>query len=121
MSKNSKMILKNCWEINRCERHTSGKKVHELGECIASKEGMGHSCWAIAGTLCGDEVQGSVGKKHTSCSKCEVYNLYHRTAGTHGQLIKEIFPAENTKYRQIILDKIHQISGINNNNSLSTS
>ncbi len=45
------MELLNCWEIMKCGRQKGGKKVNELGECIASKEGMGHSCWAVAGTL----------------------------------------------------------------------
>jgi hypothetical protein len=51
------MQLLNCWEINKCERQRGGKKVNELGECIASKEKVGHSCWAFAGTMCGDEIQ----------------------------------------------------------------
>jgi len=41
--------LLNCWEIKKCERQKGGKKVNELGECIASKERMGHSCWVVAG------------------------------------------------------------------------
>ena len=34
-----------------CGREAGGAKVAELGECIVSKEGFGHSCWGIAGTL----------------------------------------------------------------------
>jgi hypothetical protein len=31
------MQLLNCWEIKKCGRQRGGKKVNELGECIASK------------------------------------------------------------------------------------
>ena len=109
MSKISKLSLKNCWEIHGCERHANGAKVHELGECVASRENMGHSCWAIVGTLCGDKVQCSLAEKYASCSRCEVYNQYHRTAGSHGHMIKELYPEENQKYRQLIVDRIRDI------------
>jgi hypothetical protein len=35
-----------CWEIKKCGRQSGGKKEDHLGECVTSKEGMGHSCWA---------------------------------------------------------------------------
>jgi methyl-accepting chemotaxis protein len=70
--------LLNCWEIIKCERHKAGKKVNELGECIVSMEGMGHSCWAVAGTLCGGEIQGTTAQKIGYCTSCEVYGIYNR-------------------------------------------
>ena len=69
------MKLPNCWEIQGCKREKGGEKVSELGECIASKEDLGHSCWAIAGTLCGGTVQRDVDEKEESCKECDVYNL----------------------------------------------
>ena len=45
--------LKNCWEMRGCGRERGGSRAKDLGECIASREQLGHSCWAIAGTLCG--------------------------------------------------------------------
>ena len=66
--------LLNCWEIKNCERQKGGMKVYELGECIASKSDMGHSCWAIAGTFCGGEIQRvRSAQKDGLCSFCEVY------------------------------------------------
>ena len=50
--------LPNCWEIISCGREKGGDKVAELGECVASTRGMGHSCWAVAGTLCGLKSRG---------------------------------------------------------------
>ncbi|OIP23129.1 hypothetical protein AUK22_10000 [bacterium CG2_30_54_10] len=52
--------MKNCWEIKKCGRETGGPKSKELGVCVAAREELGHSCWMIAGTLCGGAVQGSV-------------------------------------------------------------
>jgi len=57
------MELLNCWEIKKCGRQRGGKKEDHLGVCIASKEGMGHSCWAVAGTLSGGKIQGKFAKK----------------------------------------------------------
>ena len=68
--------LLNCWEIKNCERQKGGMKVYELGECIASKSDMGHSCWAIAGTFCGGEVQGTYAQKLNNCMACEFYQSF---------------------------------------------
>lgn len=59
--------FKNCWEHKQCGREKGGAKVAELGECIASTNGLGHSCWAIAGTLCGGTVQGTAAQKEQNC------------------------------------------------------
>jgi len=108
MSKKSTSPLKNCWEIYGCERHANGKKVHELGECIVSKEEMGHSCWAVAGTLCGGEVQGSVAEKQANCMKCQLYKLYHRAVGKDGKRVKEYHPEEDKKYSELLMDRLNK-------------
>ena len=92
------MQLLNCWEIKKCGRQRGGKKVNELGECIASKEKVGHSCWAFAGTMCGDEIQCIYAKKIRFCTLCEVYEIYNRSKGNFGKVIKKIFSAEEEKY-----------------------
>jgi hypothetical protein len=66
------MALANCWEIKKCGREKGGPNVPDLGECIVSKDAMGHSCWAVAGTLCGGEVQGTAAQKEKNCMLCEV-------------------------------------------------
>ena len=97
--------LPNCWEIENCGREKGGHKVEELGECIASKEGLGHSCWAIAGTLCGGEVQGTVAQKIGYCTNCPVHKLYNRSLGKHGQEIASQYPEEEAKYIKMMLKK----------------
>jgi hypothetical protein len=95
--------LLNCWEIKKCERQKGGKKVNELGECIASKEGMGHSCWAVAGTLCGGKIQGTTVQKIGYCTSCEVHEIYNRSKSELGKLVMTTYPKEDTKYYNIMM------------------
>jgi hypothetical protein len=98
--------MKNCWEIKNCDREKGGVKVSELGECIASKEGLGHSCWAIAGTLCEGEVQGTAAGKERSCMICDVYKLYNRMTGSEGERIVQELPEEQQKYGTILRNRM---------------
>ena len=77
------MSRMNCWEFFECGREPNGKKIKELGTCPAAakveldgvndgKNG-GRSCWAIAGTLCEGEVQGSYAQKLGNCLKCDFH------------------------------------------------
>jgi len=102
--------LLNCWEIENCGREEGGSRVKELGECIASKEEMGHSCWIIAGTLCGGKVQGSLAQKNGFCTSCNVYKLYNRSSGKQGKEISCYYPEENEKYKKIILKKNNSLA-----------
>jgi len=97
------MDFLNCWEIKKCERQKGGNKVNELGECIASREGMGHSCWAVAGTLCGGKNQCEAAQKTEYCTFCEVYEIYNRSNGELGKMIKTTYPKEDAKYYDIML------------------
>jgi len=73
----------NCWELMKCGREPSGKKADELGICSAAEEKKadgihggingGRACWAIAGTLCGGETQGSFAVKISGCRECDFY------------------------------------------------
>lgn len=75
----------NCWEYMKCERAPGGKMVKEKGVCPAatdsSYEGIncgqnaGRICWAVAGTCCGGEIQGTFAEKRESCTSCDFYNL----------------------------------------------
>jgi len=100
------MDLLNCWEITKCERHEGGAKAQELGVCVAVSEGMGHSCWAIAGTLCGGEVRGSRAQKEDNCMSCEVFMTYHRQIGSRGNEIGKRFPAEQKKYSDLLMVQV---------------
>ena len=95
--------LLNCWEIKKCEWQKGGKKVNELGECIASKKEMGHSCWAVAGTLCGGKIQGTSAQKIGYCTTCEVYQIYNRSKGKLGKLVTKTYPKEDAKYYNIMM------------------
>lgn len=71
---------RNCWESMKCGRETGGIRSEEFGICPASTEkkfdgvnggdASGRFCWAVAGTLCGGEVQGTFARKFDDCSRC---------------------------------------------------
>ena len=97
--------LKNCWEIKECGRENGGSKEKELGECIASRENLGHHCWAIAGTLCGGEVQGTSAQKQDTCMNCEVYKMYHPITGREGDLAEEYYSDERGRYQALMHER----------------
>ena len=73
----------NCWEYKECGREPGGSKARELGVCSAATEmklheihggsKAGRTCWVVAGTLCGGEIQGSFAQKFKACEKCDFY------------------------------------------------
>lgn len=75
----------NCWEFKKCGREPGGARVAELGVCPAGTDSRlnpvhggrngGRSCWVVAGTLCGGEVQGTFAAKFRNCKRCEFYGL----------------------------------------------
>ncbi len=79
------MSKSNCWEFKKCGREPGGAKEAELGVCRAASltpvDGVnggakaGRACWAVAGTLCGGEIQGTFAAKYSSCSRCDFYQL----------------------------------------------
>jgi len=95
--------LLNCWEIKKCDRQLVGKKANKLVECIASKEEMGHSCWAVAGTLCCGKTQGAFAQKIEFCTSCEVYEIYNRSKGKQGKSVQTIYPEEDARYCNIMM------------------
>ena len=94
------MEKQNCWEFKKCGRHPGGDKVGALGECPAPTEsrtdGMndgkngGRSCWAISGTLCGGEKQGTFAQKLLNCSQCDFYKIVMQEEGKRVQLAQKI-------------------------------
>jgi hypothetical protein len=95
--------FQNCWELTNCGRQKGGPNANELGECIASREGMGHSCWAIAGTMCDGVVRGTAAQKRATCMGCGVYKQYNRLSGTYAAAVRTAFPEEEAKYMEILL------------------
>ena len=86
-----KKLVSNCWDHHRCGREQGGSKVHDLGVCPAAVEagadGMhdgingGRVCWAVAGTFCRGEVQGSFASKIRDCLNCEFYESIRMEQG----------------------------------------
>ena len=82
----------NCWEFTKCGRQPHGPKVGEMGVCPASIEaradGMNHgrnggrACWALAGTLCRGEVQGTFATKLANCMQCAFYRQVAEEEGS---------------------------------------
>jgi diguanylate cyclase (GGDEF)-like protein len=91
------MALKNCWEIKKCGREKGGAREVELGSCPACPD-RGHSCWIIAGTLCGGEIQGTFAQRDMDCLKCEVYKLYNIRTGTERERLIDEYKHELAKY-----------------------
>ena len=75
----------NCWEYMKCGREPGGDKVAELGICrVANAKHLngtnsgltgGRVCFAVVGSFCEGDIQGSFAKKFASCSDCEFYKL----------------------------------------------
>lgn len=84
-------MKKNCWEYKDCGREPGGRKARELGVCPAATEQRlegvhggakaGRACWAIAGTFCKGEVQGTFARKVRGCEKCEFYRRVREEEG----------------------------------------
>ncbi len=85
------MGRRNCWEIKQCGREVNGRRVSELGVCPAATDEScdslnggrngGRICWAVAGTLCGSQVQGSYAEKRLTCMSCDIYTLVREEEG----------------------------------------
>jgi len=90
----------NCWEFTRCGREQGGVMVAELGMCPAATENRvnglnegkngGRVCWAIAGTFCKGEVQGTFILKMVDCMNCDFFKLVAREQGTTIESVEKI-------------------------------
>jgi serine/threonine protein kinase len=82
----------NCWEYMGCGREPDGLHAADKGVCPAAvdrahdgiNEGScgGRFCWAVAGTLCHNRVQGSFTAKQESCLDCEFYHQVRAEQGS---------------------------------------
>jgi tRNA A-37 threonylcarbamoyl transferase component Bud32 len=86
------MKRQNCWEYMKCGRQPGGHRVAELGACPAAEDdsydginrgkNAGRFCWAVAGTFCGGEVQGTFADKRASCLSCRFFSKVRAEEGT---------------------------------------
>ncbi len=110
----------NCWEYKNCGREIGGGKTEELGVCPAASDtsfnninrgkNAGRICWAVAGTFCGNNVQGTFAEKRESCLKCDFFESVRHDEGSANletKFLKFLFRedgtplTENMTYRHI--------------------
>lgn len=93
----------NCWEFNECGREPGGESADELGLCPAASDASfngincgkngGRLCWAVAGTFCEGEVQGTFAEKRQSCTECDFFKLVRSEEGS---------PDSHTKFLRFV-------------------
>ena len=76
----------------KCGREPGGDRADELGVCPAARDdsydginvgkNAGRFCWAVAGTFCGGNVQGTFADKRESCLSCGFFNKVRAEEGT---------------------------------------
>jgi len=86
----------NCWEVKKYGREKGGENDVKFGICPAAQhsqydgvnngEYAGRFCWAVAGTFCGDQVQGSYAKKLITCITCNFLKQVHIVEDRHSVL-----------------------------------
>ena len=103
----------NCWEVMKCGKETVDDDCFftEEGTCPASTElymdgvnegnNAGRACWVVAGTLCGDTVQGDGVSKIKTCLECEFYIRVKEEEGN--KLITGSELMEMVQYQEQIL------------------
>jgi hypothetical protein len=94
------MAVMNCWEYKSCGRERGGTRVDDLGVFTASanrkakgiKRGLNRrmACWAIAGTLCNEKVQGTFASKLPTCTTCNFYDFVRIEEGANFNNAHEI-------------------------------
>lgn len=82
----------NCWECLKCGREPGGEKANKLGICpaaddvsfdgINSGKNGGRICWAVAGTFCDGNIQGTFAEKRDSCLSCDFFKQVQAEEGT---------------------------------------
>jgi CRP-like cAMP-binding protein len=82
----------------KCQREPGGAKAAEKGVCVAAMDSSyggindgknaGRICWAVAGTCCGGEVQGTFAEKRDSCTNCSFYRLVQEEEDTSNTGLK---------------------------------
>jgi hypothetical protein len=74
----------NCWEFKKCGRGPGGENtsveicpaaVDSDLDGIHQGQNAGRSCWVIASTFCGEQLQVDSGGKGTGCLFCDFYKL----------------------------------------------
>jgi hypothetical protein len=98
----------NCWEFKNCGRQVGGEKVRDLGVCPAATESRlngvhggvmaGRTCWVVAGSMCGGQLQGTFAQKYEDCQKCDFYEAVKKEEG------------DNLEMSVMLLNRIKSVS-----------
>ena len=99
----------------KCGREMGGENVAECGICPAAidesfdgineGENAGRICWAVAGTCCRGEVQGTYAEKRKSCISCPFYKSVQEQEGASEaacRLIELFTNDENNRFLDLM-------------------
>ncbi|MFH1723485.1 MAG: two-CW domain-containing protein [Elusimicrobiota bacterium] len=100
------MALPNCWEIMKCGREPGGVNAGHSGVCPAFPD-YGHSCWGVAGTVCGDDAPGTFAGKKWGCLDCEVFKRYERLSGICGEQLEREYPEEVRRFADLMVRRAY--------------
>ena len=85
-------MRENCWQVMKCGREPGGARCEELGVCRAATEtrcdgvnggvNAGRACWAVAGTLCGDNCSALLSGEVSDCLTCPFYRRIRKEQGS---------------------------------------
>ena len=114
--------LHNCWEIMGCGREPEGHSAATEGVCPSATtvacdglnggESAGRICWAVAGTFCHGDVQGTFANKLTTCMSCRFYLQVREEQGEAFRHVPEGQPSA-ADYEQVAraYAQLHQLYG----------
>jgi len=112
----------NCWEELRCGREPGGPRADEFGPCPAATatacDGInggvnaGRLCWAITGTLCSDEVEGTFAEKSECCEQCPFFRRVKYEEGCHFQLLKPGLTTSDAAELHRLMNSLVGLTGI---------
>jgi hypothetical protein len=75
----------NCWEFKQCgnnpgEPEKAACPVIKASQANGVNRGTngGRFCWAVAGTFCSGEVQGTFARKLGNCLNCDFFRMVER-------------------------------------------
>jgi diguanylate cyclase (GGDEF)-like protein len=86
---NNKLLK--CWEHKKCDKT----------ECPSYKS-ENLRCWQVAGTFCGDKVQGYFANKYGDCRKCDVFkNAFRDRITTIGESFNNMMALLQSKHSQL--------------------
>ena len=63
-----------CWQVKDC-----GREIAKDCEAIITHHE--HSCWRVAGTMCGGKPQGTFAQKMSTCKACNYYEYMNGVSG----------------------------------------